>query len=148
MNPSKFPNIAIERRFAVCAAVLFVVLAYAPAQAQEGEHFDFASAALMLYPHGFEPAAITLPAGPVRLKVYNRIGRRDLDLVLEREEDEQGPKITLRSDRVDRGSRKWSDEMRVLTPGVYLLREASNEEWECRVTVVPAGQYARVGTGR
>jgi len=132
----------------VCTAVL-ALHAFAPVQAQEGEHVEFSSASLMLYAHGFEPAELTLPAGPVRLKVYNRSGRRELDLVLEREEDEQGPKTMLRSERVERGNRKWADEIRVLTPGVYVLREASSEELECRVTVVASGQYQRVvPTGR
>ena len=88
----------------------------------------------MLRPYGFEPSNVSVTAGLVHIRVYNRVGKPELDLSLEREATRDTPAVALRTDVAPRELRRWSD-LRQLAPGVYTLRETSNPKWTCTITV-------------
>lgn len=82
-------------------------------------------------PDGFEPKEMTRPPGPFYLIVDNKSGFNEIDLSLDAE---TGKKV--HAEKLPKNRGKWKQRM-VLTPGTYVLREANNPEWSCRITVQP-----------
>jgi hypothetical protein len=80
-------------------------------------------------PKGFEPSSITRAAGPFILKVDNRSGLREVSLRLDRVAGTR-----LRAVQVPRQKLDWREQLE-LGPGNYLLTEANNPTWVCRITV-------------
>jgi len=80
-------------------------------------------------PRGFEPAAITRPKGRFLLPVDNRSGLDEVTLRIDRVAGDR-----LHEARVPRKELDWS-EVVDLTPGQYLLTEASHPQWVCRFTI-------------
>lgn len=107
--------------------------------AQERQRPEVEGASLILRPHGFEPSEVTLTAGQVQLKVYNRVGLPELDLLLEQEDEGFAPRTQLVREKARRDRVKWSN-IRTLGPGTYILSEVTNPKWTCTITVVPASR--------
>lgn len=84
---------------------------------------------VVLHPTGFEPSEISRPAGRILFAVDNRSGEDELVLRLE----EEGGKLLHEA----RAGRRTNVLRKVLTlrPGVYVITEASNPEWRCRITI-------------
>lgn len=80
-------------------------------------------------PHGFEPREITRPHKHFALVIENRSGLDAIDLALERENGNR-----VREVRIVREKKNWSAGLD-LEPGRYVLLEASNPSWMCRITV-------------
>jgi len=78
---------------------------------------------------GFEPAVITRPKGPVFLLVNNKTGLEEPALRLDRV---TGGK--LHEAKVHKKKRVWA-ELFDLNPGQYVLTEANNPAWICRITI-------------
>ena len=81
--------------------------------------------------NGFEPKELTRPPGPFFLNINNQSEFDEIDVSLEAE---SGHKVHALKLPKNRG--KWRQKL-VLTPGTYVLREANNPEWSCRITVQP-----------
>ncbi|MEW6732371.1 MAG: hypothetical protein AB1489_13670 [Acidobacteriota bacterium] len=84
---------------------------------------------------GFEPAEITVRAGENIVMIRNRTGQGDQVYSLV-------PAVTQGSsdEPLSLGSAQLGAKVRTrltLTPGEFLLREANNPDWVCRITVVP-----------
>ena len=84
-----------------------------------------------LRPAGFEPAEITRPKGPFVLFIDDRSGRENSSLVLQRVNGGQ-----LRAIGLQRQKSEWNDVVD-LTPGTYLLQDATNYELRCQITILP-----------
>lgn len=82
-----------------------------------------------LRPTGFEPAELSLPAGPVVLSIHNRSGLEEVDVRLEVEAGPRFKEIRVPRKRLD------IKEVVDLRPGRYRLTEANNPEWSCVITV-------------
>lgn len=82
-------------------------------------------------PEGFEPKEMTRPPGPFFLIIDNKSGFDEIDISLDAE---TGQKVHAEKLPKNRGKSK---QRIVLTPGTYVLREANNPEWGCRITVQP-----------
>lgn len=80
-------------------------------------------------PRGFEPAAISRSGGRFLLSVDNRSGLDEVTLRIDRVAGDR-----LREARVPRKELDWS-EVADLTPGQYVLTEASHPQWVCRFTI-------------
>jgi hypothetical protein len=103
-----------------------------PATAQGGGSPDGVKTELItVTPTGFDPAELTLPAGPVVLEVDNRSGLEEVTLRLSRSDG-----ATEEEAQVDRATLDWSGELN-LSPGAYVLGEAGHPDWACRITVTP-----------
>lgn len=87
------------------------------------------SAIVVVRPYGFEPRDVKIPAGNIYLLVQNRSGAAELDLVLSVEHGPQVRSIPMRKHRA------ISAEMYALVLGTYILQEAHNPAWKCRITV-------------
>lgn len=128
------PLLAIVSFF---SAVALCGLTIAPADAQERPRRQVEAAQLILEPYGFMPRELTMTEGLAEIKVFNRVGFPELDLRVEKEEGPSRTRTTLASERAPRRNKRW-DHTIDLTPGVYIVREASNPKWVCRITVLPA----------
>ena len=89
------------------------------------------AARVTLRPTGFEPEQITRPAGRFLLAVNDRSGKEDVTLLLV-----QGTGDRLNEVRMRERARKheWRQVVN-LPPGRYELREASNPEHVCQITI-------------
>ena len=92
---------------------------------------DVEAELITLGPDGFQPSELTRPKGRVYLVVDNMTDLPALDLRLSREAGH-----SLREVSVPRGQADWT-ELLDLTPGTYVLREAANPQWACRLVVTP-----------
>lgn len=84
---------------------------------------------LTLRPQGFEPSAVTRPAGRMVLVINNRSGLRAVSLNLDQEAGAR-----LRTVSMARARRLWGEAVE-LAPGNYVLTEASHPSWVCNLTV-------------
>jgi hypothetical protein len=84
---------------------------------------------ITLLPRGFEPSQITRPEGMFLIAVDNRSGLDDVTFRLDREAGGR-----LREAPVSRKKAAWRDLVD-LTPGTYLLTEASHPAWHCRIVI-------------
>ena len=82
-------------------------------------------------PEGFAPKEMTRPPGPVYLIIDNQSGFEEIDISLDAESGQKVHAVKLPKNRGK------SKQRIVLTPGTYMLREARNPEWSCRITVQP-----------
>jgi hypothetical protein len=82
---------------------------------------------VMATPDGFEPGVVTRPPGPFVLALHNRSGAGELVLRLVRVRDGERYEWRLR-----RGRRRHHQRLE-LPPGEYILSEASNPAWRCRI---------------
>jgi hypothetical protein len=80
-------------------------------------------------PSGFEPSEITRPRGFFIIAVENRSGLDEVELTLAREAGDR-----LHQVLVPRRKLNWKQGLD-LTPGRYVLTEASNPEWQCTITI-------------
>lgn len=78
---------------------------------------------------GFVPLEITRPAGDYQLSVSNQSGVSEISLSLEREHGAR-----LHEGRLNKERLRWRQNVR-LTPGTYLLTEASHPDWVCRIVI-------------
>lgn len=78
---------------------------------------------------GFEPKEITRPAGQFLLAIDNRSG---LEVVTVRLDRQAGAR--LRDIPVNWKERDWRDLLD-LTPGRYVLTEATHPGWVCNITI-------------
>lgn len=84
---------------------------------------------ITIRPTGFERTQITRPKGRFGIAVENRSGLADLVLRLDQE---GGPR--LRQGQLSSKNLNWKDVLDLL-PGHYVLTEASNPNWLCRITI-------------
>ncbi len=101
-------------------------IAQGPPQAKLTE-----SVLLTITPRGFDLKEITVPAVPFFLLVENRSGLSEMSLSLQRETGN-----LVRAARVQREDLDWA-ELLDLTPGRYVITEASHPEQVCRLMVTP-----------
>lgn len=87
------------------------------------------SEVITLSPTGFNPAEITRPRGRFLILVDNRSELDEVTFRLSRA-DGHG----LREVRRTKEELIWK-QLEDLPPGEYLLTEASNPEWVCRITI-------------
>ncbi len=86
---------------------------------------------IVLKPLGFVPSEITKPAGDYFLSVGNQSGVSEITLRLDRERGERLHEAQVKKQRL-----RWRQAVH-LTPGTYLLTEASHPRWVCRITITP-----------
>jgi hypothetical protein len=84
---------------------------------------------ITLHPQGFQPSAITRTQGRLAVIVINKSGLRDISVNLEREVGAR-----LLATPISREKRLWGDAIE-LSPGRYVLTEASHPKWVCNITV-------------
>ena len=82
-------------------------------------------------PSGFEPKEIRRPPGPFFLVLDDRSGRSALEVTLDSESGHR-----LHAPGLSKNKAKWRQRL-TLPPGTYVLREANNPEWVCRITIEP-----------
>lgn len=78
---------------------------------------------------GFVPREITRSAGYYFLSVNNASGVPEIQLRFDRQNVER-----IREDKVQKEKPSWRRNVH-LTPGTYLLTEANNPRWVCRITI-------------
>jgi hypothetical protein len=110
---------------------LTVTPAFSSSQNPNGQKRPVESVMITLRTFGFEPQEITRMEGRFFIRVENASGFREINLRLDRE---AGPR--LKDVHLPKGKIDWKDVID-LTPGVYLLTEANNPKWVCRITVTP-----------
>jgi hypothetical protein len=94
---------------------------------------------LILQPYGFEPASVTIANRAVQVSVHNRTGKKEIDLDLIRVAGPQGQAIAaskVQTTKVDKRRLQWREYFE-LTPGRYVITEASEPRWRCEITVNP-----------
>ena len=84
---------------------------------------------ITLRPEGFEPAEINRPKGPFLLVFDNRSGLEAVTLRLDRVAGDRLLEVSL-----SRRKNAWRNLVD-LTPGNYVLTEASHSGWTCRFTI-------------
>jgi hypothetical protein len=84
---------------------------------------------ITVQPWGFEPSEITVPKGPLYLALENQSDSRVLNWSLSRE---NGAKV--KESELPR-KKKHHKEVFNLPPGNYVLTEANQPDWICRITV-------------
>ena len=84
---------------------------------------------LTLRSTGFDPSEITIPSGNFILSVDNLSGIATINLALAEEKKDKFKDIKIESK-----NRDWREVINLKT-GVYILSEASNPRWTCRITV-------------
>jgi len=90
---------------------------------------DFESEIITVTPHGFEPRALTRPAGRFLLLIDNRSGLPEFSPALSLLGG-----IQVRTMQIPREQPNWSDIVD-LPPGTYVLTEANHSRWLCRITI-------------
>jgi hypothetical protein len=78
---------------------------------------------------GFSPSEVSRPAGDYYLSVNNLSRVPDLILRLDREKEGR-----VKESKTSREKTYWREHVH-LTPGTYVLTEASHPDWVCRITV-------------
>ena len=78
---------------------------------------------------GFVPLEITRPPGDYLLSVGNQSGSSEIDLGFQREHLPR-----LFEGRIKRERLRWRQKVN-LTPGTYLITEASHPDWVCRIVI-------------
>lgn len=78
---------------------------------------------------GFEPAALSRPAGKFLLDVDNRSEIEEVELRLDRQDGSREKSARVRSTAPE-----WRGALD-LRPGVYILSEANHSSWICRITI-------------
>lgn len=86
---------------------------------------------ITLRPAGFEPAEITRAKGPFVLFVDDRSGKDNSSLELKQLNGQRVRAVSL-----NRRKAEWNDVVD-LSPGTYVLQDASNPEWRCQITILP-----------
>ena len=86
---------------------------------------------ITLRPAGFEPSEITRSKGPFVLFVDDRSGKDNSSLELKRMNGQQVRAVSL-----NRRKSEWNDVVD-LSPGTYVLQDASNSEFRCQITILP-----------
>jgi hypothetical protein len=84
---------------------------------------------ITIRPTGFERTQITRPKGRFGIAVENRCGLAELVLRLDQE---GGPR--LRQGQLSSKNLNWKEVFDLL-PGHYVLTEAGNPSWLCRITI-------------
>ena len=84
---------------------------------------------ITIRPAGFEPREITRPRGFFGIAVENRTGLPEVLLRLDRE---GGGRV--QEAQVTRQKLNWKQGLD-LPPGQYVLTEANNPDWVCRITI-------------
>src|SRR3954451_17114443 len=116
----------------VLVAILVPIVAYATLRRVSSNDPQPSEIELItLRPAGFEPAEVTRPKGAFVLFIDDRSGRGESSLVLQRVNGGQ-----LRVIGLPRKKSEWNDVVD-LTPGTYVLRDASNSELRCQITILP-----------
>ena len=82
-------------------------------------------------PHGFEPAVITRPKGKFYLAVANRSGLNAVTFRIDRVVGNRLKEVALPREKVG-----WK-EIVDLTPGDYVLTEATHLSWGCHIIITP-----------
>ena len=85
--------------------------------------------AVFLTSHGFEPSRITSPARRFALAVIPQTGQSNLSFSLDRLVGGH-----IRNALIRKEEPLWAD-VHDLTPGRYILSEASNPQWTCEIIV-------------
>jgi hypothetical protein len=116
----------------VLVAILVPIVAYATLRRVSSNDPQPSEIELItLRPAGFEPAEVTRPKGAFVLFIDDRSGRGESSLVLQRVNGGQ-----LRAIGLPRKKSEWNDVVD-LTPGTYVLRDASNSELRCQIIILP-----------
>jgi hypothetical protein len=130
----------LKRRQLIAAAVLLIGIpvvsvailsGHSPRSQQPTDNAQLEVELVTLLPARFEPAEIVRPKGSFVLFVDDRSGRESSSLVLQRSTSER-----LRAITIQRKKSEWN-EVLDLSPGNYVLQDASNPEWRCQVTILP-----------
>jgi hypothetical protein len=131
MSPISSPGRSLLAAAAIIAVgLLFVTLGSfhnSSADKSQPEEIELVT----VRPAGFEPSEITRPKGPFVLFVDDRSGRENSSLVLQRVNSER-----VRGISINRKKSEWHDVMD-LSPGTYVLQDASNPELRCQITILP-----------
>jgi hypothetical protein len=90
---------------------------------------------LTLRPSGFYPFEIQRPEGKFLLAINNRAGLQEMNITISREIGSD-VKEKLKDVKVDKKYLDWNDVLN-LQPGDYVVTEASNPKWVCRIIVTP-----------
>jgi hypothetical protein len=90
---------------------------------------------LTLRPSGFYPSEIRRPKGKFLLVINNRAGLQEMNIKISREVGSDA-KEKLKEVKVHKKYLDWNDVLD-LQPGDYVVTEASNPEWGCRIIVTP-----------
>jgi hypothetical protein len=86
---------------------------------------------ITIKPYGFDQKEITRPKGPFFLAIDNRSMLPVISLSLVREAGNSQHQVRIPRAKAD------SISQLNLTPGRYLLKEANQPDWICRITVTP-----------
>ena len=128
----------------LCAATLFFALPPGltaqkaePQLSRNGPRPEVEGAYLVLERWGFVPNALVLSSGKIAITVVNRVGKEQLDLLLELEVGGGNgqPRSQLRAASFNREYKKWNEEF-TLPAGEYYVRETSNPDWSMKITVI------------
>lgn len=96
---------------------------------QENARDRVEAESITLRPTGFDPKEITRRRGPFLLAASNRSGLEEVVLSLTRIDGN-----TVKELRVSRKQRAWQEVIN-LSPGQYILSEASHPDWICHITI-------------
>lgn len=84
---------------------------------------------ITLTPTGFEPKEISRRSGDFLLAVSNRSGLEEIVLRLDRIGGDR-----MQEQRMSKKRRAWQETMN-LPAGQYILSEANNPDWVCRINI-------------
>ena len=90
---------------------------------------------LTLTETGFFPREFSHPKGRFILAINDRTGLPENNFILSRDVG-NNKREKVRDAKILRHQPDWNDLID-LTPGNYLITEASNPKWECRLTITP-----------
>jgi hypothetical protein len=88
-----------------------------------------------LRPTGFYPSEIRRPKGKFLLAINNRAGLQEMNIKISREIGSDA-KEKLKDVKVHKKYLDWNDVLD-LQPGDYVVTEASNPKWVCRIIITP-----------
>lgn len=84
---------------------------------------------IQLRPQGFVPQQIVRPAGDYLFSVGNQSGANEIELAFQQEHGRRQHEARLKKERL-----RWRQKVS-LTPGTYLITEASHPDWVCRIII-------------
>jgi hypothetical protein len=90
---------------------------------------------LTLRPIGFHPSEISRPKGKFLLAINNRAGLQEMNITISREIG-SAAKEKVKNVKIHNKYPDWNDVLD-LQPGDYVVTEASNPKWVCRIIVTP-----------